>query len=369
MAEVHPINFFTTTVRAPVALTDTQLQLASGTSTPLDVIAAGDFVYLTVSDGTSAEVMKYTSTGSITADTIIVERAQDNTTAKAFPTGACVSIGWNVAQIEALVEQFIVDNPSIPANTVAITGSTNVPSGEPAVNIIYTVNVTTGQSWYWNGSSWVPLASNNVQMLPGVPSDPPTGGVTWTFNTLAGTLYFWDGAEWLLVSAEPGYLEVYGRIYLDTVTGVALAAGSDNVFSDMITDETIAVLPTYYKSNPLVVGIIVPTETNEVTITEESLVEFTATVTGAVDPTKDVRLRLIIFHAATASSFVSETFRPADSGGDDLIGVSVTTGPLQVAADDVWDCSLVVTDGGVTYAGITLYQFEMNISVIAKIVS
>src|SRR6185369_1087097 len=143
------------------------------------------------------------------------------------------------------------------------TGATNVPTGTPATNIIYTVNVTTGQSWYWTGAAWVPLSSNNIQIIAGVPADPTNGGITWTYNSVDATLYFWDGSAWELISANPGYLEMFDRIYLDTVTGTALSEGTDNVFSDMITASTIAVLPSYYKSNPLVAGLITPTVTNE----------------------------------------------------------------------------------------------------------
>lgn len=367
MADIVPINFFTTTLRAPVLTTDTQIQLASGSTTPLSVIGTGDFVYLTVSDGTTVEVMKYTSTGSITADTLIVARAQDNTTAKAFPTGACVAIGWNVAQIEAVITQFITGSPSIPANTQTITGATNVPTDAPGDNVIYTINVTTGQSWYWTGASWVPLSSNNIQIVAGVPSDPPNGGVIWTFNSTAATLYFWDGVAWELISAEPGYLEIFDRQYLDTVTGVTLAAGADYVFSDMITDETLSVTPYYYKSNPLVVGIIEPTATNELEFTQECLVQITATITGEiVDPTKNLRVRLVLFHAGSLAVFTSEAFYLADGGGD-VVGISVTTGPLHIEADDQWDSNLVILDDGADYSDLLLHQYTMNASVIARI--
>jgi hypothetical protein len=369
LVQARPINFYLTTLRAAVTPSDTQFLLAAGSTAPLAAITAGQFLFLTVSDGVTTEVVMYTSTGSVINDTIIVERGHDNTTAKAFPAGACVAVGWNVAQVEFLIAQFFNDPPPLPivhpVNTTTIVGINAVPSGAPADNIIYTVNLTTGQMWYWEGSIWVPLSSNNVQTLPGPPVSAPIGGVTWTFDSVAFTLYFWDGAAWQLVSAQPGYTEVFGRTYLDAV-GVALTEGTDNSFSDMIDASTITPTTTYYQSNPLVTGIISENVAKELVFSDTCIAELTASVVLAVDDTKDVRARLVLFHAASLTQYTTEVFHPANSGNV-AIGVTTSTGPIQLAAADEWDCSLVLTDGGVTYAGGTLTQFEMNAVVIALV--
>lgn len=365
MAALHPINFFVSSLRAPCLVSDTQLQLATGSTAPLGVIASGDFVYLTVNDGTTVEVMKYISSGAIVGDTITVIRAQDNTTAKAFPTGACVAIGWNVLQIDTLITQFISGGATFPPNTQVITGTSTVPSGAPADNVIYTVNTTTGQSWYWNGTSWIALSSNNIQLLTVAPSTPPTGGFLWAFNLLTASLYFWDGARWDLVSGNPGYLEAYNRQYLDPDVGVVLSKGVDNVFSTMITDATITVTPTYYKANPLPVGILSVTAGNTIKFSLAANVILNACIQGTVDDTKDVKGILAIFHTGDVIECTNETFHPANTGT--AFGISVGTGLFQVAANDEVDVNLVLVDGGGSYDGLTLNQFTFNVAVISLI--
>ncbi|MEO6122406.1 MAG: hypothetical protein ABIR32_01755, partial [Ilumatobacteraceae bacterium] len=80
-------------------------------------------MYITVEDGSSVEIMKYTNAGIIVNDTITVERGQDGTTAKSFPAGACVKAAWNVAQVQGLVTQTFIDlfdSSAIPPNTVQV---------------------------------------------------------------------------------------------------------------------------------------------------------------------------------------------------------------------------------------------------------
>ncbi len=134
MALVVP-NFVKTALRAACSPSDTVLFLTPGTGILFDAIGAGDWCYVTVNDSTTVEVMRYDSVGPTSNDSIPVVRAQDNTTAKAFPVGSCVAIGWNVGQITALVDQEIVLNgrpgptgPSGPTGPTGATGPEQMPT-------------------------------------------------------------------------------------------------------------------------------------------------------------------------------------------------------------------------------------------------
>lgn len=235
---IQPVNFINTTLRAPISASDVQLALAAGAGAQLAAITAGNYDYIIVTDGTSAEIMKYVSSGTPVNDTISVLRAQDNTTAKAFPAGACVKIGWNVQQVADFIALTVGNTPSA-ANTIGVSGTT-VPNAPPPTGIIYVVNVSTNTMWYWNGSSWIYITSNNILVVTlhvGVdPMPTPTFGVIWMIVTDTASnntlLYYWTGTTWRLISAlndtvatgdpliDPGSAPATGIRYLiNTATG------------------------------------------------------------------------------------------------------------------------------------------------------
>src|SRR6478752_8475165 len=128
-------NFARTTLRASIGPQNTQLMLAIGGGMYFE-IGAGNYMYITVEDGQSVEIMKYTCTGPVTNDMINVSRGEDGTTPKAFPAGSCVKVAWNVAQLQELMNQTFVsifNSTVLPPNTIKVQ---TVPTAPPPVNVI-----------------------------------------------------------------------------------------------------------------------------------------------------------------------------------------------------------------------------------------
>jgi hypothetical protein len=74
----------------------TTLRLETGQGTRFGPLPAGDHFYLTLKSGGVTERVRVTA---VAGDTLTVIRGVDNTSAVAFPTGACVSFEWNPAQL------------------------------------------------------------------------------------------------------------------------------------------------------------------------------------------------------------------------------------------------------------------------------
>lgn len=357
---LQPINFVKTTLRAPCGVGDTQLQLASGTGALFNPITAGNWCYVTVNDSTSVEVMKYTSAGNVVNDTITVERAQDDTTAKAFPVGACVAIGWNVAQILGLIDGIVTN----PVDTIQVSST---PVGAPAAHVVYAVNPSTGQLWYWTGSVWTYVNSNSVQLLTSAPSVAPLGNIRWTINTTTSSLYYWTGLTWLLIAGGGGsnYLEIFGWQYLTLGGGTAIAVGTDNPFSGLITGGLPVTIVTAYKSNMAVTDVISVQPNNVLRFLVPCIVELSASIEGDMDDiTHDFRGQLSIFHSTDTYEWFTQTSLPANSGST-TVGISVNTGPVEIVANDEFDANLVTIDGGGTFVGFNLKKLRFSASVIA----
>lgn len=357
MAQIVP-NFVRTSLRAPIGVSDTQLQLASGTGVLFNSVGSGNWCYVTINDNTTAEIVKYTSTGDVVNDTIVVERAQDGTSAKAFPAGACVAVGWNTQQVEDLIGTAITN----PVNTIEVT----FPIGAPGPNILYAINTETGQLWYWDGSNWIYINSSTVQLLTEVPTDAPEGAVVWTINTVTSSLYYWTGLGWLLVSGQgSNYREILGRQYLTIGPGTAIAAGTDNPFSTLVTNGLPIVTNINYKSDPSIANVIEVQSTNVLKFLQPCIAEFSASVFGEMDDlTHDFRGQLSVFHANDTYQWITQIYVPANSGSA-TIAISMNSGPVQILANDEFDANMVVIDGGVTFVGFNMKQLQFTASVIA----
>lgn len=366
MAQVIP-NFVRTTLRAPVTLSDTQLLLASGGGAFFSTaFSAGDWCFLTVNDSTTAEIMKYTSTGSVTNDTITVERAQDNTTAKAFPTGACVTVGWNTEQVYDFIVQTAAS--SVPANT---TTSNDDPVDPPETGVIYDINLITGQLWYWDGGAWVAVTSNRVQVLDEAPSGEPPTGTTWTINTTDASLWFWTGATWLQVSggATTGLVEILQRVYHPgsppTLTPDTYTFSSSGFMaaSSVIVD---------YHPNPLIpTNITIPTigpNAYRLVFTDECLAEITVSVNGyAADNSKPVKTDISLTNTGTTDAFGVTAYAPSTASNFSTDCVAYT-GPILIPAGAAWDMNYVVNDDPDslgTYSSVTVTQFTVAVKIIA----
>jgi len=159
-------NFIRGTLRAPLAVSDTVLQLNTGGGAKFN-FPVGDYCFVTLYDRVSYEIVRYTSSGTVVNDNIIVSRGQDNTTAKAFPAGTCYEVCWNEQQLIDFVNYLIgsyLTSAILPSDTQTIASGS--PSGAPTGNIRYTVNITTGQMWFWNGSSWIAISNGTAPPPP-----------------------------------------------------------------------------------------------------------------------------------------------------------------------------------------------------------
>jgi len=378
---IQPTNFLKSTLRAPVAPTDTQLQLAAGTGAALNIISPGNYTYLTVSDSATVEIVKYTSAGNVNNDTIAVARAQDGTTAKSFPVGACVAGQWNVAEVNEYIQQQVLalfGTIVLPPNTILTSG---MPLTAPGPNIIYAVDPSTGQLWYYNGGtgSWLYINSNSVQITSDVPTLAPAGNVVWTISTLDYSLYYWAGASWVLVTGGY-YQEINSRQYNDA-TGVPLIKGTDNIvggLTGMVNLGTIA-FPTVisYKSNPAVTNRIeIPlsgAQINELLFPHSVICRFNACFVGdRDDSTVPVHGALTIFHAADSLEWQQNFFIPGDDVDNPLnrnVSCSISTDPLLVVPTDYFDLNLTIYDSGAAYGGFTLKQlcFAAQVAAIGSI--
>jgi hypothetical protein len=198
-------NFVRTTLRSPVTPSDTMLLLEAGSGV-LFGLSPGDYCYVTVNDGVTVEVMKYTSIGPVINDTIPVARGQDGTTAKAFPAGACVQVAWNKAQVADFVTQLyneMFDAALLGSDTIQVT---TTPTSPPPGGVHYAVRVDTHQMWYWdpNTPAWIELGniSNGIVVTGANPTAPPGPNVRFAINTADGSLWYWNNTAWLRISSE-----------------------------------------------------------------------------------------------------------------------------------------------------------------------
>jgi len=195
-------NFVRTTLRSPVTTSDTTLLLETGSGALFNV-ASGDYFYITVNDGSTVEVMKYTSAGAIVNDTINVARAQDGTTAKAFPAGSCVQVAWNKQQVADFITQVyndLFDAALIGSDTIVVTSA---PSASPPGGVFFAVRLDTRQLWYWdiNTVSWYEIGSvgQGIVVVTSPPVTTPAPNVRLAVNTSDNTLYYWNNSAWILL--------------------------------------------------------------------------------------------------------------------------------------------------------------------------
>lgn len=372
------INFVKTTLRSAVQPADTVLQLAVGGGSLFAPITAGNYCYITVNDSTTVEVMKYVSSGVPVNDAITVTRAQDNTTAKAFPAGACVTIGWNVEQVTDLISQQLADdfdNLPLPRNTIEATSFAGI-LGVPPANKYYGINTTTGSLWYWKGptgADWIYVNSNSVLARTSNPSSPPADNISWCVNTTTNTLFWWSGLTWRQISSAggSGYLELYDRQYYTGGGGAGIAVPSDQTFGDMVTGGTITVTTTtQYKSNPAISNVITLNGNNQYVFGASCIAELTASYLGTLpDDTSNFHSTLVLFHASGGQQYRNDLVVPLDftNAANRQVGITATTGPIQVAAADYWDAlvSVIENTAMTGFTGFNLTQMNFSAKIIA----
>ena len=132
-------NFAETTLQSAVQPGDVVFVVASADLAKFPTLAPGDWFYLTVDNGTVREIVKCTA---MTSNSFTVVRAQEGTTARAWPAGTRLYCAITAATLADVIAQ-AQSGPMTPA-----VGSMRY-------------NTATGLTEYWSGSSWVPLNTND----------------------------------------------------------------------------------------------------------------------------------------------------------------------------------------------------------------
>lgn len=370
-------NFVKTSLAAPITAADTSLQLPAGAGAFFD-IPAGDWCYLTINTNTQAEVVKYTSTGSVVGDVIIVERAQDGTVAQDFPAAACITEGWNVAQIQGLIDQSIADTPT-PTNTMIVTVA---PTTEPPAGIFYALMgpgtnptlYTPGLLWYWDDPSWILVTNNGVQITTFNPptAEPPTG-IIWAINLTVAALWYWTGATWqqIVGNTSTGIVEIASEQGTILPAGYDLPVGTYSFSQLAQAPYNFPLLPLQisYKSSTSASNIIQVLSTGpnpyKMQFYNPCYVQFQASVNGfATDDTKPLNVQLILSTTAGVQQAVGiDLYKPANASNAEAY-LSLSTVPMYVLPGAVWDANLVVNGGTPTTSQFTVTQIRLAACVL-----
>jgi hypothetical protein len=350
-------NFARTTLRTAINPGSLTLALASGGGAYF-AIGSGNYVYITVEDGSSVEIMKFTNTGIIVNDTITVERGQDGTTAKSFPAGACVKVAWNVAQVNALVTQTFInlfDSSVIPPNTIEVSSP---PAAAPPANVIYAIWYLQRQVWYWNGTSWIEIGNPRYGTLAGAgdPSGTPDNIVAFYVDTDTGALWYWTSSAWMMVAAGQNTTEEYW---------VRSAMGADLyvLVSDTQVELGVITVVDRYRTYPngVAANTILQTQIHggnpRTTLLEDAAMEVTISVRGdfGSDPVPEAVMELVISNSYDAELFGNSS--PVDPDFSPDIVIQASTGVLTWPAGTYFDGNVVYSQKG---AGPTWPNFHIQ---------
>lgn len=240
-------NNVVTTLRQGLLTTDTIMRVKVGDGAKF-ALPIGDYAYVTLRDKLNYEVVRYQIAGTVPilplpnpptspGDDITIIRAQDNTIARQFPVGTCVTIEWNEAQFNDTVNQ-IAETHETQVLAVAPIVST---LDDTAVNKVYTVTI--------NGSAF--------QVAVGVvdPVAPPAFGTPPLYvNTVSSDAFMWTGTAWLLLTpnlrtgtANPTLPPAIGEspFFLNTVTGLTFGWTSGNAWVQLTNPNTTPDLSPY----------------------------------------------------------------------------------------------------------------------------
>lgn len=337
-------NYAQSTLRAAITPASTSLLLATGGGAYFN-IGTGNWVYLTIEDGQSVEVVKYTNTGIIVNDTLEVERAQDGTTAKSFPAGACVKVAWNVGQVQALVTQTFIDlfdAETLPPNTINVDAP---PNTQPAPNIIYAVWSAEHRIWYWNGTSWIELGNSRDGVLAGAgdPSGTPSGNVNFYVDLDDGALWYWTGSAWMQISGQGSTEEWWvrgavGELYI-------LPSESQVELGVIAMTDRYRMYPNAVAANTIL-QVINQGGLPRTTLLQDAAMSVSVSIMGnfGSDPVPEAIMQLVIANSYDGTFFGNAS--PVDQDFQPNILLSASTGVLTWPAGTYFDGNLVYSESG-----------------------
>lgn len=236
-------NNVTTHLRQGLLTTDTIMRVKLGDGAKF-ALPIGDYAYVTLRDKLNYEVVRYQIAGTVPVlplpnppvspgDDIAIIRAQDNTIARQFPVGTCVTIEWNEAQINDTVNQIaelhetevlgtlpievaLNDTGINKVYTVSINGTAFLaetgiidPTVAPAVGRPpFFVNTATNDAFIWTGTAWL-LLTPNISVGTANPTLPPGIGQGPIFsNTATGNSFGWTGTAWVQIGAPSSSVDL-----------------------------------------------------------------------------------------------------------------------------------------------------------------
>lgn len=176
-------NNASTTLFSAVTVGDTQIVVSPGGGSLFPELTDGNFFMITVVDAQgNLEIMGVTSRN---VDTFTVNRAQENTPARAFPEGSVVELRLTAGSIEEIASQLTTDilaATQLPRGIITMwSGATNaVPSGwalcdgnngTPNLKDRFIVGAgqsygvgNTGGNWTQTPSVWTNAAGTGIQV-------------------------------------------------------------------------------------------------------------------------------------------------------------------------------------------------------------
>jgi hypothetical protein len=166
-------NNFSTTLNGNITNVATTMTLTSGTGLP--TLAAGQFFNLTLTTGTTVEIVKVTAFAGTSITTMA--RAQEGTSAAAWSTGAVVALRETADSLDRKP-----DTPVSPvAYAVALWGTTAAGQMQST-----STSGTTGQVLQSAGTSAIPLFANPVEVVVVQATNVTAAPNTVYINTNAG---------------------------------------------------------------------------------------------------------------------------------------------------------------------------------------
>ena len=121
------INNFKVTTVTDVLAAGTSIVLSSGAGASIPVDGSGDYVLLTLTDGTNVEIVKATN---VVGDTVTIARAQDSTTASDFLLGTIVYASIPAEIMTDLVADVIANTTATGTATSDIAAIVTVNNGQ-----------------------------------------------------------------------------------------------------------------------------------------------------------------------------------------------------------------------------------------------
>lgn len=357
-------NFVRTTLRSPVTPSDTTLLLEAGSGALFNV-TSGDYFYITVNDGTTVEVMKYTSIGPIINDTIPVERGQDGTTAKAFPAGSCVQVAWNkqqVADFITLIYNQLFDAALLGADTIVVTST---PTSAPPGGVYFAVKIDTHQLWYWdlNGPAWVEIGNiaQGIVVVTSPPVSTPAANVRLAVDTSANTLYYWNGTNWLLIgggSSSSTGEEIWTR---RTSAGLTMTPGQSFTGSNFTWVDNVR-----WQANNALTTIMSINGSGQYAFNHDAIVTMIVGINAQVPtPVQNGAGSLIVTTTEDVLAEWGDSFDFDAGQSQNAVLLSAVAGPFKITAGKVMDLN-VVYDGS-SVGNLTINRIYSTIHVHALV--